>query len=374
MAVTRRSSSPNLERDNRNQQQITGLGTVPTAEFKKGDFSNLLNPGLHGRSQIGHAGGNRCPRPPDRLWPDLRPFHHPDRRRRHCPRSVSGQHHSPDALGSRSAERHSEDRHPGSDAAVVAAEYPYHQRAACVSPADLGAQDRPPAQFQESAIRLLQPQLPEPVQQRRRPIRAVPRPGLQFVAATDHSGTPGAALAQLHYFSAHHQSRGGRFQPVSEQNGAYPTTINANLAAAIGLQNLPGTVFPVFQFNGPGSALQGNSIARMGVGGADTSPNGSWIFQDDVTWLHGCSQFSPRLRVQAVLLQRSCLVRCRQLYFQCPPDRFARAVDEHRATRSPASCSGRCTVATITFRDIPRASASRSTAYTSWMTGKSRPS
>ena len=29
----------------------------------------------------------------------------------------------------------------------------------------------------------------------------------------------------------------------------------------------------------------------MGVGFADTSPNGSWIFQDDVTWLHGSHSF-----------------------------------------------------------------------------------
>ncbi|MEO8131597.1 MAG: TonB-dependent receptor, partial [Bryobacteraceae bacterium] len=37
----------------------------------------------------------------------------------------------------------------------------------------------------------------------------------------------------------------------------------------------------------PGSPIQGNGIARMGVGFADVSPNGSWIFQDDLTWLHG---------------------------------------------------------------------------------------
>ena len=75
------------------------------------------------------------------------------------------------------------------------------------------------------------------------------------------------------------------------KNGAYPTTINAGLAASIGLQNLPDTMFPVIQFNGPGSVLQGNSIARMGVGFADVSPNGSSIFQDDLTMLHGAHTF-----------------------------------------------------------------------------------
>ena len=29
----------------------------------------------------------------------------------------------------------------------------------------------------------------------------------------------------------------------------------------------------------------------MGVGFADTSPNGSWIYQDDLTWIHGAHSF-----------------------------------------------------------------------------------
>ena len=81
------------------------------------------------------------------------------------------------------------------------------------------------------------------------------------------------------------------FNRFLNQNGAYPTTINADLARAVGLQNLPGTMFPFIQFNGPGSPLQGNTIARMGVGFADYSPNGSWIYQDDLTWLQGSHTF-----------------------------------------------------------------------------------
>ena len=81
------------------------------------------------------------------------------------------------------------------------------------------------------------------------------------------------------------------FNRFLNQNGAYPSTINANLASTIGLQNLPGTMFPVIQFSGPGSPLQGNSIARMGVGFADYSPNGSWVFQDDLTWIQGAHSF-----------------------------------------------------------------------------------
>ncbi|MEJ7608669.1 MAG: TonB-dependent receptor, partial [Bryobacteraceae bacterium] len=81
------------------------------------------------------------------------------------------------------------------------------------------------------------------------------------------------------------------FNRFLNKNGAYPTTINAGLASASGLQNLPGTLFPVLRFNGPGSPLQGNGIARMGVGFADSSPNGSWIYQDDLTWLRGSHTF-----------------------------------------------------------------------------------
>src|SRR6185436_738355 len=43
----------NLEWDNRNQQQITGLGTVPSLDFKKGDFSKLLDPSYTGDSRSG---------------------------------------------------------------------------------------------------------------------------------------------------------------------------------------------------------------------------------------------------------------------------------------------------------------------------------
>src|SRR4051794_35867441 len=42
-----------LERDNLNHQQFTGLGTVPTAEFKTGDFSKLLNPAYTGDPRSG---------------------------------------------------------------------------------------------------------------------------------------------------------------------------------------------------------------------------------------------------------------------------------------------------------------------------------
>jgi hypothetical protein len=43
----------NLERDDRNQQQASGLGTVPTTEFKQGNFSKLLDPAYTGDPRSG---------------------------------------------------------------------------------------------------------------------------------------------------------------------------------------------------------------------------------------------------------------------------------------------------------------------------------
>ena len=119
------------------------------------------------------------------------------------------------------------------------------------------------------------------------------------------------------------------FNRFLNQNGAYPTTINADLASAIGLQNLPGTMFPVIQFNGPGSALQGNSIARMGVGFADTSPNGSWIFQDDLTWLHGSHSFHFGYEYKRYFYNDRALSDAGNVHLQRPADRLAGPVDEH---------------------------------------------
>ena len=56
------------------------------------------------------------------------------------------------------------------------------------------------------------------------------------------------------------------------------------LPGKIGLQNLGEAMFPTFRFTG--KPYQGGSIAREGVGFVDISPNGSWIYQDDLTWIH----------------------------------------------------------------------------------------
>jgi len=71
--------------------------------------------------------------------------------------------------------------------------------------------------------------------------------------------------------------------------GAPASAVNKDWASRIGLQNLPGTVFPVMNFSG--NEYQGGTISGLGVGGRVTSPNGSYIYQDDLTWIHGKHSF-----------------------------------------------------------------------------------
>jgi hypothetical protein len=71
--------------------------------------------------------------------------------------------------------------------------------------------------------------------------------------------------------------------------GADPSTINKDWASRIGLQNLPGTLFPVMNFSG--NEYQGGTISGFGVGFRNTSPNGSYVYQDDLTWIHGKHSF-----------------------------------------------------------------------------------
>jgi hypothetical protein len=82
------------------------------------------------------------------------------------------------------------------------------------------------------------------------------------------------------------------FNRFVNDNGALPVNVNADWASKIGLSNLPGTVFPQFSFTGSNAtALQGGSIGRMGVGFFDHSANGSYVYMDDVTWIHGKHSF-----------------------------------------------------------------------------------
>ncbi|OLE87089.1 MAG: hypothetical protein AUG07_01565 [Acidobacteria bacterium 13_1_20CM_2_60_10] len=73
------------------------------------------------------------------------------------------------------------------------------------------------------------------------------------------------------------------------QNGADPSTVNQDLAQKIGLQNLPGTMFPVIKFSG--KEYQGGTVKKFGVGFVDASPNGSYVYTDDLTSIHGKHSF-----------------------------------------------------------------------------------
>ena len=281
----------NLERDNYNQQQFTGLGTEPTLEFKKGDFSRLLDPAYTGDPRSGTQVGT------DALG---RPI-------------VFGQIYDPTTTRQVSG-------------GIV--------RDAFQGNIIPQSKWDPVATNVIQKIGIQDPTLPS-LLRNIQTITSIPVFHLQtWGIKIDHQIDSKNHLSGYynHSYRSRFNNGGGRFLPFPgpassswqqqitpgnmvrlsltstissrminrvaagfnrflNQNGAYPTTINAGLAAAIGLQNLPGTIFPVFRFNGPGSALQGNSIARMGVGNADSSPNGSWIYQDDLTWIHQAHSF-----------------------------------------------------------------------------------
>ena len=77
----------------------------------------------------------------------------------------------------------------------------------------------------------------------------------------------------------------GGYNSFVNRNGTPAAFLDQGYAAKLGLKNLPGTIFPSFAFQG--AEWQGGSIAKMGAGYADRSVNGSYIYQDDVTWIHG---------------------------------------------------------------------------------------
>jgi hypothetical protein len=276
----------NLEKDDVNTQAVTGLGTVPTLDFKKGDFSKLLDPAYTGNPKSGTVVGT------DALG---RPI-------------VFGQIYDPSTTRN-VAGGIVRDAFQGN----IIPQLKWDPVATNIIQ-KVGIQDP----TLPSLLRNIQTINGQPVfhehtwgikidhqinsknqlsgyfnySYRSRfnngAGRFLPFPG-PASSSWQQQNTPGrlarASLTSTLTPRLLNRAAAG-FNRFMNENGAYPTTINAGLAAAIGLQNLPGTMFPVIQFSGPGSPLQGNSIARMGVGFADTSPNGSWIFQDDLTWLH----------------------------------------------------------------------------------------
>jgi hypothetical protein len=275
----------NLEWDDRNQQQFTGLGTVPTPEFKKGDFSKLLDPAYTGNSKSGTSVGT------DALG---RPI-------------IFGQLYDP-ATTRRVGDAIVRDPFVGN----IIPQNRWDPVAANIV-TKVGIQDA----TLPTLLRNIQTINGQPVfhleswgvkgdhlinaknqisgyynhsyrsRYNNGAGRFLPFPG-PASSSWQQQITPGH-IARLSVTSTITPSIINRaaagFNRFLNQNGAYPSTINADLASQIGLQNLPGTMFPYIAFNGPGSALQGNSIARMGVGFADFSPNGSWIYQDDLTWI-----------------------------------------------------------------------------------------
>lgn len=79
------------------------------------------------------------------------------------------------------------------------------------------------------------------------------------------------------------------FNRFYNQNGARPETINQGWAQQLGIQNTSDAFFPTFNFSG--TQYQGGTLAQIGSGGLYPSANGSWVVNDDLTWVHGAHTF-----------------------------------------------------------------------------------
>jgi len=75
------------------------------------------------------------------------------------------------------------------------------------------------------------------------------------------------------------------FNRFLNSNGGRADTINAGWAEKIGIQNTAPDGFPTFKFSG--NSFQGGTLAQIGAGERGDGANGSWVLNDDLTWIHG---------------------------------------------------------------------------------------
>ena len=283
----------NLEWDDRNQQQITGLGTVPRPNSSRAISRSCSIPAYTGDPRSGTQVGT------DALGRPIvfGQIYDPSTTRRVGDAIVRdpfpGQHHSRSALGSGGQEHHPEGRHPGSDTAHTAAQHPDDQRPACVSICKHGASRATTRSILRTSYRAITITAIAAGTTMAQDDSCRSRTCIQFVAAADHSRPPWHASRLTSTISPTIINRAAAgFNRFLNQNGAYPTTINADLASGRrACRTCRARCSRLSSSTGRDPRCRATSIARMGVGFADTSPNGSWIYQDDLTWLQGAHTF-----------------------------------------------------------------------------------
>ena len=110
----------------------------------------------------------------------------------------------------------------------------------------------------------------------------------------------------------------------------------------------------------------------MGVGFVDISPNGSWIYQDDLTWLHGKHTFRFGYEYKRYFYNGKSLSDAGAFTFSARQTDYPgqlNSTGNSFASFLLGAYTGRTTVS----RDTRRGSGSLNTACMSWMTGRSRP-
>jgi hypothetical protein len=79
------------------------------------------------------------------------------------------------------------------------------------------------------------------------------------------------------------------YNSFRNQVGALASTINQGWAGKIGVQNTSPNFFPAFSFTGPD--YQGGTTPQLGEDTYTNYDSGSYIYQDDLTWIHSKHTF-----------------------------------------------------------------------------------
>ncbi len=104
-------------------------------------------------------------------------------------------------------------------------------------------------------------------------------PGWMFRFAEDWTISP----TVLNHFAYGYN----RFRNANQSNSFLS---GIDWTQALGLKNVGKNTFPVIRFSGFNRALDGGYVV-MGHGGTGNAPNGSNIFENDFTWIHGNHSF-----------------------------------------------------------------------------------
>ena len=121
-------------------------------------------------------------------------------------------------------------------------------------------------------------------------------------------------------------------------NGAPPYELNANYASKIGIQNTSASVFPDFTFSGLN--WQGGTIQQIGVGGYNSTSNGSEVIRDGATKIWAATPSTSAISTRATSSSPT-TTRIRAVSTSARSRRLSPGSRTKLGMRLPASCWAR---------------------------------